>query len=312
MAQFTDVKSLHLQGHSEKAQLVLTEYRTPSEIVALQKVTVRRSDNYLLREITWTVSAGEHWVVLGPNGSGKSTLLMVLYGEIYPSSGITTLLGEQLGRIDLTQLRKSIGRVLPSVRDFLRSSILVNELALAMATGHLEYWWSNPTPETIERTAKLLELWNLSSCAHRPIATLSSGEFRRLELALSQINTPALLLLDEPFANLDLGLREDILSYIDLIQSRTSYLQASVVVLHHLEEISPNTTHVLLLTNGEIVDQGPKDKILTSEAITRCFGREIEVAKHGSRYSAHSQLTDPLTSSIPQDPSPSWGTIHGS
>ncbi len=312
MAQFTDVKSLHLRGHSEKAQLVLTECNTPSEIASLQRVTIRRSDNYLLREITWTVSTGEHWVVLGPNGSGKSTLLMALYGEIYPSSGTVTLLGEQLGRTDLAQLRKSIGRVLPSVRDFLRSSILVNELVLAMASGHLEYWWSSPTQETIERTTNLLELWNLSGCAQRPISTLSSGEFRRLELALSLINTPALLLLDEPFANLDLGLREDILSYIDLIQSRTSYLQASVVVLHHLEEISPNTTHVLLLSNGEIVDKGPKDKILTSEAITRCFGREIEVAKHGSRYSAHSQLTDPLTSSIPQDPSPSWGTIHGS
>src|SRR3989440_8479559 len=75
----------------------------------------RRDGVEILREVRWTIRAGEHWVLLGPNGSGKTSLLRILAAYEWPSQGEVEVLGEKFGRYDLRELRKRIGLVCPAL-----------------------------------------------------------------------------------------------------------------------------------------------------------------------------------------------------
>jgi len=78
-------------------------------VIVVEGVTVRRGGTHLLRDVSWRVAADERWVVLGPNGAGKTTLLGLAAGRLHPTTGVVNVLGERLGRTDLSELRTRIG-----------------------------------------------------------------------------------------------------------------------------------------------------------------------------------------------------------
>ena len=79
-----------------------------SEVLNLDSVSVRRGTNFLLDDFSLTVAEGEHWAVLGPNGAGKTTLLEIAAGRMHPTTGTVNILEEQLGRVDVFELRPRI------------------------------------------------------------------------------------------------------------------------------------------------------------------------------------------------------------
>ncbi len=98
---------------------------------------------------------------------------------------------------------------------------------------------------------------------------------------------PALLLLDELFNALDLPSREDLVDTMRHLALNRPHL-ATVTVTHHLEELSPALTHALLLREGRVLTQGPITEVLTTDHLTACFGRPVEVSRHGGRWLARS------------------------
>src|SRR6202044_4192653 len=105
-------------------------------VLELQNVTHRRDGSEIVRGVTFTVRAGEHWAMLGPNGAGKSTLLGFCGAVTHPTSGTVRGLGEQLGRVELQALRRAIGHVNP--RHPLRSPLTVRDIILTGVTGTIE------------------------------------------------------------------------------------------------------------------------------------------------------------------------------
>jgi iron complex transport system ATP-binding protein len=253
-------------------------------VLELRDVTYRRDGNEIIRGVSFTVRAGEHWAMLGPNGAGKSTLLGFCGAVTHPSSGTVRVLGEQLGRVELQALRRSIGHVNP--RHPLRSPLTVRDVVLTGITGTIEVpprW--RPTAEEAGRADAVIETLGLAARAASRWNVLSQGERGRALIARALIGEPRLLLLDEPSTGLDIAAREQLLEYVDVLRETRPGV-TSVLVTHHLEELPSSTTHALLIAGGLMVAAGPADQALTSEHVSAAFQHPIEVARRDGRWSA--------------------------
>ncbi|MGC9538541.1 ABC transporter ATP-binding protein [Streptomyces sp. UG1] len=249
----------------------------------MKDVDVVRDGNPILREVSLTVHAGEHWALLGANGAGKSTLLSLLGALAHPTRGTVEVLGHQLGRVDMRQLRSYVGHVNP--RHDLRSPLKVQDVVLTGLTNTIERvprW--EPTPEQVAMAGRLIGLLGLNDRLEARWSTLSQGERGRALIARALMPSPRLLLLDEPATGLDVAGREQLIERIDTLQHTYSDL-ASVLVTHHLEELPPGTTHVMLLRDGRCLASGPVDEVLTSDQVSKCFDHPIRLTRVDGRWS---------------------------
>jgi iron complex transport system ATP-binding protein len=252
-------------------------------VLRVEDVDVVRDGNRILREVSLTVRAGEHWALLGANGAGKTTLLSLLGALAHPTRGTVEVLGHQLGRVDMRQLRSYVGHVNP--RHDLRSPLKVQDVVLTGLTNTTERvprW--NPTPEQFAMADRLIDLLGLSDRQGARWPTLSQGERGRALIARALMPSPKLLLLDEPATGLDVAGREQLIERIDTLQ-RTYTDLASVLVTHHLEELPPGTTHVMLLRDGRCLASGPADEVLTSDQVSKCFDHPIRLTRVDGRWS---------------------------
>ena len=214
-------------------------------VIDLQGIVVVQDGHKVLGPLSWRVAAGEHWVVIGPNGGGKSTLLRVASLGQHPTEGVVRVLGHQLGRVDIRQLRARVGVSSASLVDQLRGRLTANEIVRCGLHAALEPWWHHYDDADLARADRLLALVGLDGHGGRSFATLSSGERQRTLLARTLMAQPDVLLLDEPTAGLDLGGREALVGALDAIAADDG--PATVFVTHHVEDIPPSTTHLLAI-----------------------------------------------------------------
>ncbi|NKY58910.1 ABC transporter ATP-binding protein [Nocardia flavorosea] len=261
-------------------------------VLELTEVTFRRDGNPIIDGISLTVRTGEHWALLGPNGAGKSTLLGFCGALTHPTGGTVRILGEQLGRVELQKLRRSIGHVNP--RHPLRSPLTVREVVLTGLTGTIDIpmRWT-PRRAEISAATDALETVGMATKAERTWPTLSQGERGRTLIARALITAPRLLLLDEPTTGLDVAAREQLLHTVDTLD-RTLPDLASVLVTHHLEELPTSTSHALLIAGGRTVAAGTADQTITTANISAAFDHPVRVDRQGGRWSARSPLTLPV------------------
>jgi iron complex transport system ATP-binding protein len=250
----------------------------------LRGVRVVRDGQPLLAGIDWQVQPGERWIVLGPNGSGKTTLLRVASLYLHPSDGQVEVDGQRLGRADVRALRTRIGLASPAFGDLLRPQLTGVEVVVTARHAALEPWWH--TYDDADRSAarELLDRFGAAHVADRTVATMSTGERQRVLLARAFAGHPAVVLLDEPTAGLDLGAREDLVTRLGRLAAEDG--PPTVLVTHHVEEIPPGTTHGLLLRAGDVVAQGHLDAALTSANLSTTFGLPLSLERRDHRWVA--------------------------
>jgi iron complex transport system ATP-binding protein len=254
-------------------------------VLALENACVMRDGKQILGPISFRISAGERWVILGPNGAGKSTLLGVLAARIFPSKGSVSLLDQQVGRVDLSELRTRIGLASPSLEAMVDSDEIVKDFVLTAAYAIIGRWNENYDLWDESRAVALLTTFGVRELGDRRFSTLSSGEKKRVLISRALMADPELLLLDEPAAGLDVGGREDLLKRFAQF-SEDPAAPASVLVTHHIEEIPAGTTHAILLKDGKIAVSGPVESVITSEHVSAVFGIPIAVTHESSRFFA--------------------------
>ncbi len=254
-------------------------------VLELDGVTVVRGGATLLDEIVWTVEEGQRWVVLGPNGAGKTTILAVCAGRMHPTRGVATILGEELGAVDVFELRPRIGLASAALAERIPAHEKVVDVVVTAAYAVTGRWREGYDPADEARAGQLLAAMGVGRLAARSFGTLSEGERKRVQIARALMTDPELMLLDEPAAGLDLGGREDLVSRLSTLAS-TQDAPAMVLVTHHVEEIPPGFTHALLLRDGGIVADGPLAETLTAETLTATFGLPLILEHTDGRYSA--------------------------
>ncbi len=256
-------------------------------VIAFEGVAVRRNTATLLHDIDWNVELDERWVVLGPNGAGKTTLLQIAAAQMHPTEGRVNLLGEQLGQVDVFDLRPRIGlstagtagRIPP--RERVVDAVVTSSYAVV---GRFREQYGHPDES---RARYLLEQVGCAPLADRPYGTLSEGERKRVQLARALMSNPELLLLDEPTAGLDLAGREDLLRRLTALAEDPDS-PTMVLVTHHVEEIPPGFTHGLLLSEGGIVAQGLIGDVLTPDNLSAAYKLPLLIERAGRRWFARS------------------------
>lgn len=251
--------------------------------VMLQNVTFQTAGTTILEGVDWKVEEGTVAAILGPNGSGKSTLLRMITGYLFPTAGTVSVLGQQLGSVDLHQLRRQIGVVDPGSPYLPEARLSVLETVLTGFFGNLCIDFDRPTDAQVAIARKTLEDVGLSGHEQQRFQTLSTGEGRRTLLARALVHKPDLLILDEPTAGLDLRGRETMLATIDRLLERVPSLTL-LTVTHHLEELSPRTTEVLLLSGGKKVRAGSPAEVLSDQSLSETFGCPVRVRQDHGRW----------------------------
>jgi iron complex transport system ATP-binding protein len=269
-------------------------------VVALDRVTFVRDGREILAPLTWQVLPGQRWLVLGANGSGKTTMLRIASMHEHPSAGTVEVLGERLGRTDVRVLRRRVGYLSASLAGQLRPTLAARDVVMTARYAALEPWWHRYTAEDAARADSCLERMGVGWASARELGTLSSGEQQRVLLARTLMNEPGVVMLDEPSARLDLGGREQLVqALVDLIDDPAS--PPLVLVTHHLDEVPPGMTHVLLLRDGKVVAGGPIDDTLDAVRLSECFGLPLVLDRRvDGRLSAWAALPPaPATGSGP-------------
>ncbi|WP_211207484.1 ABC transporter ATP-binding protein [Stackebrandtia nassauensis] len=258
---------------------------TSDLVIDVSDVVVRRGASVLLDHVDWQVELDERWVILGPNGAGKTTLLNLVSGRSHPTKGTVRVLDEQMGKVDVFELRPRIGLASAALAETIPGDEPVADAVVTAAWAVLGRGRESYEAMDEIRARGLLEQFGIDTLADRRYATLSEGERKRVQIARALMTDPELLLLDEPAAGLDLGAREALVGRLGELAMDPD-APALVLVTHHVEEIPPGFTHALLLTEGAVVASGLLDDVLTAQNLSKTFGLPLRLERDGGRFTA--------------------------
>lgn len=256
-----------------------------AHVISLENVSVQRGTKAILRNINWSVDEGQRWVIMGPNGAGKTTLMQICSGYMHPTSGNALILGTQVGNTDVRELRTRIGISSAAVSTMMPPAETVLNTVLTAAHGVIGRWREQYEDIDVARAHSMLRAWGLEGMSSRAIGTLSEGERKRVQIARALMADPELLILDEPAAGLDVAGREDLIARLSRLAA-DPMAPAIVLVTHHVEEIPPNFTDALLLSNGEIVSIGPVHDVIASGPMSQAFNAPLVVEFGDDRWYA--------------------------
>jgi iron complex transport system ATP-binding protein len=256
---------------------------TPLPLIELRNVTVMRGENIALRDFSLTIGAGEHVAILGPNGCGKSTLIKTITRECYPlarAGSSVEILGRSLWNV--VDLRGMLGIVSNDLMTQCTREITGFDVVLSGFFSSIGIWPNHHvTGGMREKASEVLAFLDAMHLAEKPVDEMSSGEGRRMLIGRALVHGPSALLLDEPSTSLDLFAQHELRETVRKL-ARSGI--GIILVTHHLSDIVPEIDRVILMREGRIAADGPKEGTLTAAALKDLFRVEVELARRDGYY----------------------------
>ncbi|MFC2012009.1 metal ABC transporter ATP-binding protein [Chloroflexota bacterium] len=237
-------------------------------VIDIRDAVVSFREDVALRGVSLKVETGEFVGIIGPNGAGKTTLLTVVNGLGKLLSGRVWVLGNPLDSGNGHSLRKRVGYVAQAEDIDRRMPMNVREVAMIGRYGVLGLF-KRPGKHDWEIVDEMLELVGMTHLARRPIGHLSGGEQQRVAIARCLAQEPELFLLDEPTASLDWKAQTEILQLVKRIHD--SRQLTTMFVTHDLDALPHTCDRVVLMKDGLIVDDGPPDKLISTESLSNLY-----------------------------------------
>jgi iron complex transport system ATP-binding protein len=240
--------------------------------VELRDVSFGYGGDAVVQGVSFTVGRGEFLGVIGPNGSGKSTLLRLISGYLHPWRGQVLVQGRAVERHERRELGRLIG-VVPQ-ETAVTFPFSVTEMVLFGRTPHVGGFGFDRDSD-LAAAQRAMQRTDTAHLARRAITELSGGERQRVILARALAQEPAILLLDEPAAFLDI--RHEVEMY-DLLRDLQREGMTVVSVLHDLNIAALYCDRLLLLHEGRVARAGTPSEVITYATLTEVYGTEVYVA----------------------------------
>lgn len=238
-----------------------------SDIITIDNVSFSYGSLPVLQRVSLQVHEGEFLGIVGPNAGGKSTLLKLVLGLLEPQAGTIRVLGKKPQRA-----RKAIGYV-PQYPGFARDfPVTVEQVVLMgrLGKGRMFGAYSLADRQAAMQALREVEADNL---ARRPIGALSGGQLQRVLLARALVGEPAILILDEPTANIDMRMENDIFDQLKALNERMTIL----VVSHDIAFISHYVHRVACLNRTLVCHQTDS---IDGQVIQDLYGEDVHMIAH--------------------------------
>ena len=226
-------------------------------LIELQNVNVALNGTTVLRDVTWSLRHGEHWMIRGANGSGKSTFLRLLRGEAWPAPNRGTRIYRFDGSTQMTaiEVRRHIALVSPESQERYLQQEWRMTARDVIHTGfaQTDLLYVKLTAEQKRRAASLAKQLGIAPLLSRDMQTLSTGELRKVLIVRAAVGAPKLLLLDEVCDGLDAKFRRELLAMIEIIAQHGTQI---VYTTHRANEALSVITNELEFKNGRITWTG--------------------------------------------------------
>ncbi len=241
--------------------------------ISVENLTKFYNNFSALNNISFRIKIGDFFGIIGPNGAGKTTILKILYSVVIPTSGNIDILGLNITsnlQHDARKIKSIIG-VVPQ-EDNLDEDLSVFENLIIYSM----YFGINKK-ESLKRASELLDFFNMAEQKNFKVINLSGGYRRRLLIARALVNSPKIIILDEPTIGLDPEYRLNIWNKLKLLNKSGITILMST---HYMDEAEKLFRNVILLNHGEIVLNGSVDYILNKNngenIVTDAFGNLLQ------------------------------------
>ena len=227
-----------------------------------------------LKGLTIEGKRGQFIGLIGPNGSGKSTLLRCINGVLKPKAGCIMVDGNDVCKMKLSEMAQMCSNVPTEFPEDFNLTVL--DLVFMGRYPYVQgLWWEKEEDEDI--VMKALRDFHVEHLKNRRISEISSGEKQRALLAKAVVQTPKVMLVDEPSAHLDLKYKLESMEYLrSLLANGISIIVAS----HDINLLVKYCDKVIILSDGEIVAYGDPKDVITEDLIRQVYGVEAEIMRN--------------------------------
>jgi iron complex transport system ATP-binding protein len=226
----------------------------------------------VIKGINLDIKAGEFVALIGPNGSGKTTLIRGMSGFLSPKRGIVLLEEKAVTKRERKDLATRVAVVTQS--EEAAAPFSVEEFVLMGRVPHWGRFQLLETKEDLKIAEKVMTLAGIVHLRDRDMGALSGGERQLVSLARALAQEPAVLLLDEPTAHLDIGHQVQIMNLLRQLNSEGLTI---VAVLHDLNLASLYCHRLVLLHEGGIRTEGSPKKVLTEAMVNEVYQTAISI-----------------------------------
>jgi branched-chain amino acid transport system ATP-binding protein len=224
-----------------------------------------------VRHISFSVETGEHLAIIGPNGAGKTTLFNLLSGQLSPSAGRVYLFGQDITNLGAhARAHLGIARSFQVTSLFFNLTVIENILLALQGTRPSRFQMFRAATSyghLYTKAKELLDSMDLWGKKDDPVHSISYGEQRKLEIALSLASEPKLLLLDEPSTGLTTAESADITSRIRSLGKAITV----ILVAHDMDLVFGVAERILVLHYGEIIAEGTSEQISTNPKVKEIY-----------------------------------------
>jgi iron complex transport system ATP-binding protein len=249
---------------------------------------VYREQTRVFHDLSLEIDRRCQTAILGPNGSGKTTLLKLLSREIYPvyrdddDTSYVRVLGQE--RWDVWELRSHFGIISHDLQQqYVGNARGLNVILSGYYSSIDTAWHQQFSAENRERAHRVMDMLGVTALKDRMFSSLSTGEQRRFLLGRALVHNPDTLVLDEPTSGLDL---KACFQYLDIVRGLMRGGKTVILVTHHIHEIPPEVSRVVLLKEGKVIADGEKPQILTDENLSHLFDTPITLVHANGFYQA--------------------------
>jgi len=246
---------------------------------SLKNINVYLAQKKVLSSININLYYGENILILGPNGSGKSTFLKLLNRSVYPiSTNDSSFKFFDKENINIWDLRKKIGFLFKEMEQRVNNGVNLYDVIASGFSGTFNSRYSKLLSESEKiKINNLINDWDLNNIIYNKFQSLSDGQKRRALLARALVYEPNILVLDEPFCNLDIKSNFILNKNLDKLIKQSVNI---IYVTHNLESILPQTNRVILLKEGKILNDGSPNEIINSKILSDLFNISIKIIEH--------------------------------